>query len=89
MALGHTEFAIRNRGERNRTALQKRGPISLVCNVALNNVGSSFAQRTKQSVETVREELRANLIPGAIPVPSGICALIRAQNAGCAFMQGT
>jgi intracellular sulfur oxidation DsrE/DsrF family protein len=34
-------------------------------------------------------EARANLIPGAIVVPSGIYALIRAQNAGCAFMPGT
>jgi intracellular sulfur oxidation DsrE/DsrF family protein len=33
--------------------------------------------------------LKANLIPGAIIVPSGIFALIRAQNAGCAFMAGT
>ncbi len=34
-------------------------------------------------------ELDANLVSGAILVPSGIYALIRAQNAGCAFMQGT
>jgi intracellular sulfur oxidation DsrE/DsrF family protein len=28
-------------------------------------------------------------VPGAILVPSGIYALIRAQNAGCAYMQGS
>jgi hypothetical protein len=39
--------------------------------------------------DEVRAELRANLVPGAILVPSGIYALIRAQNAGCAFMPGT
>ncbi len=33
-------------------------------------------------------DARAQLIPGAIVVPSGIYALIRAQNAGCAYMQG-
>jgi intracellular sulfur oxidation DsrE/DsrF family protein len=70
-------------------SLQKRGMISLVCNIALGNVGTRFAERTKQDVETVRAELRANLVPGAILVPSGIYALIRAQNAGCAYMPGT
>lgn len=29
-----------------------------------------------------------SLIPGAILVPSGIYGLIRAQNAGCAYMPG-
>ncbi|MEP6495040.1 MAG: hypothetical protein ABJF01_20300 [bacterium] len=69
--------------------LHKRGMISLVCNVALGNVGRRLAERTKQKVEDVQTELRANLVPGAILVPSGIYALIRAQNAGCAFMPGT
>lgn len=69
--------------------LTKRGLISLVCNIAAGNVGHSIAERTKQDVETVQREVRANLISGAILVPSGIYALIRAQNAGCAYMQGT
>jgi intracellular sulfur oxidation DsrE/DsrF family protein len=69
--------------------LQQRGLISLVCNVSAGSIGYSLAERTKQDVETVRAEVRANLVPGAILVPSGIYALIRAQNAGCAYMQGT
>jgi hypothetical protein len=63
--------------------------ISLVCNVSLGNMGRRFADQTKGNVEEVQAELRANLVPGAIVVPSGIYALIRAQNAGCAFMLGT
>ena len=69
--------------------LHKRGMISLVCNIAANNVGYSLAQKSGRDVEEVRQEVKANLVPGAILVPSGIYALIRAQNAGCAFMQGT
>jgi intracellular sulfur oxidation DsrE/DsrF family protein len=69
--------------------LQKRGMISLVCNIAAMNVGYSLAQKSGRDVEEVRQEVRANLVPGAILVPSGIYALIRAQNAGCAYMQGT
>ena len=69
--------------------LQRRGLICLVCNIALNNVGAGFAERAKRDVEEVRAEIKANLVPGAIIVPSGIYGLIRAQNAGCAFMSGT
>lgn len=69
--------------------LQGRGLISLVCNVALGNSATQMARRYKRDPQAVKAEWRENLIPGAILVPSGIYALIRAQNAGCAFMPGT
>ena len=69
--------------------LQQRGLISLVCNVALGNWAAAMARRYQRDPDTVKAEARQNLIPGAILVPSGIYALIRAQNAGCAFMPGT
>jgi len=70
-------------------ALQRRGLISLVCNVAVGNWATQMARRYQRDPETVKAEARANLIPGAILVPSGIYALIRAQNAGCAYMPGS
>lgn len=70
-------------------ALQRRGMISLVCNVSIGSIGYQLAERTKRNVDEVRAELRNNLVPGAFLVPSGIYALIRAQNAGCAYMPGT
>jgi len=69
--------------------LQRRGLISLVCNVALSNFANATARKYQRDPEAVKAEWRENLIPGAILVPSGIYALIRAQNAGCAFMPGT
>jgi hypothetical protein len=69
--------------------LQQRGLISLVCNVALGNWANGMAQKHQRDPEAVKAEWRENLIPGAILVPSGIYALIRAQNAGCAYMPGT
>jgi hypothetical protein len=69
--------------------LQRRGLISLVCNVALSNLASRMARKLQRDPEVVKAEWRENLIPNAILVPSGIYALIRAQNAGCAFMPGT
>lgn len=69
--------------------LRSRGTILLLCNIAMNNWSSRHAEMTKRPVDEVKEEVRANLVPGAIVVPSGIFALIRAQNAGCAYMRGT
>jgi len=67
--------------------LRARGTIFLLCNIAMNNWSSRHADLVKRPLEEVREEVRANLIPGTIVVPSGIFAIIRAQNAGCAFMR--
>ena len=69
--------------------LKARGLISLVCNVALSNMAARMARKQQRDPEVVKGEWRENLVPGAILVPSGIYALIRAQNAGCAFMPGT
>lgn len=68
--------------------LRARGTIFLLCNIAMNNWSSRHAEMSSRSVDDVREEVRANLVPGTIVVPSGIFAIIRAQNAGCAFMRG-
>ena len=63
--------------------LHGRGMISLVCNVALGNVGRSLAEQFTLEAAEVQAMLRANLVPGAILVPSGIYALIRAQGRLC------
>ena len=69
--------------------LQGRGVISLVCSVAIGRWAARTAGRMHLDAAAVRADVQANLVPGAILVPSGIYALIRAQNAGCAYMPGT
>jgi hypothetical protein len=69
-------------------AMQSRGMITLVCNRALGWLGRQIAQREKLDPVAVQAEVRANVIPGGIRVPSGLYAVIRAQNAGCAFLRG-
>jgi intracellular sulfur oxidation DsrE/DsrF family protein len=68
--------------------LRERGVISLVCNIAIGKWSEHAASRLRLDAHKVRADVAANLIPGAIVVPSGIFALIRAQNAGCAYMPG-
>jgi hypothetical protein len=70
-------------------ALHARGAIFLVCNRASMNWAASAAERTKHDVEQVRGEVRNGLVPGATLMPTGVFALVRAQNAGCAYMRGS
>jgi intracellular sulfur oxidation DsrE/DsrF family protein len=69
-------------------SLQKRGVILIVCNIAANNWARGMADKTKRNVDDVKREVFANLVPGTIVMPSGVFAIMRAQNAGCAFMRG-
>jgi hypothetical protein len=69
--------------------LHARGAIFLVCNRASMNWATSAAERMKLDVEAVKNDVRNNLVPGAILMPTGVFALVRAQNAGCAYMRGS
>lgn len=70
-------------------SLRERGAIFLVCNRASMNWAASAAERTHTDVEKVRGEVRNGLVPGAVLMPTGVFALVRAQNAGCAYMRGS
>ena len=70
-------------------ALQQRNTIPLVCNIALGFYARKLAAKVGAQPQDVATELRANLLPGAILVPSGIFALTRAQHAGAVYMLGT
>jgi len=72
--------------EESIEALSQRGVVLLACNMALMGRASTLAQKTKAPVDTVRDELRANLVPGVILQPNGIYAVVRAQEMGCALV---
>lgn len=65
--------------------LMARGLIVLVCNRAAMHFASNVAEKLNRPVEDVQNELRNGLVPGAVLMPDGIFALVRAQNAGCAL----
>ena len=64
-----------------------RGLTVLVCNRATMNTARGAAERAKRDVAQVQTEFRNGLVPGALLMPDGIFALVRAQNAGCALMR--
>ncbi len=66
--------------------LQARGAIMIVCDFALGHMSARLAKAVGSTTEAVHDDLRANLLPGAFLVPSGIFGAAQAQNAGCAFI---
>lgn len=82
---GEPDWAVGSRLD----ALHARGAVFLVCNRASMNWAAGAAQKAGRDVEQVRAEVRSNLVPGAILMPTGVFALVRAQNAGCAYMKGS
>jgi hypothetical protein len=87
-------YAVRPNDSPNQASnrierLMARGAIVLVCNNATTNIARSMARTTGKDVETVVADFRQHLVPGAILLPSGVFAMICAQNAGCAFMRAS
>ena len=70
-------------------ALNTRGAILVGCGLAAKFMAGGIARKTKQSVDDVSAELRAHLIPGLVLAPSGIFAVMRAQEAGCTYVRTT
>jgi intracellular sulfur oxidation DsrE/DsrF family protein len=80
--------AKRNPWAHELDTLRARGAIFLVCNRASMNWANGTAERMKLDIEEVKNDVRNNLVPGAILMPTGVFALVRAQNSGCAYMRG-
>ena len=67
-------------------SLYNRGVIFLGCNNAAMGWGAILARKAGTNVKDVQAELKANLIPGMTLLPTGIFAVVRAQNVGCSYM---
>ncbi len=61
----------------------QNGHVLLACDLATRGMSSILAKKVKGEQHAVYEELKANLVTGAILQPSGIYAVHRAQEAGC------
>ena len=71
------------------SSLSSRGAVLLACNRALMHLATTEATKRKQDLEKTKAEFRAAVLPGVILQPSGIYAVTRAQEAGCAFIKST
>jgi hypothetical protein len=69
--------------------LGAHGNVLLACDLAMRGYSSIVAQRSKTEQRAVYEEFKANVVPGVILQPTGVYAVLRAQEAGCAFFKST
>ena len=65
--------------------LQKDGVMFCVCDMAMTVYGAAIAQQTSAKPEDVKKEFVDGLLPGVQIVPSGVWAVGRAQEHGCAY----
>ena len=66
--------------------LQANGVMFCVCNAALTVYSAAVAGGMGLKAEDVKKEWEAGLFPGIQIVPSGVWALGRAQEKGCAYI---
>lgn len=65
--------------------LQERGAMFCVCDMALTVYSSFTAKALNQNPEEVKKDWVSGLLPGIQVVPSGVWAISRAQEKGCAY----
>ncbi|HEY9363752.1 MAG TPA: twin-arginine translocation signal domain-containing protein [Chitinophagaceae bacterium] len=65
--------------------LQQDGVMFCVCDMAMNVYSAVAAQQTSQDAAAVKKEWITALLPGIQVVPSGVWAVGRAQEHGCAY----
>ena len=70
-------------------SLSNRGVIFVGCDLATRGFSYRIAAKTKQAQSAVYEEIRQNLVPGAILMPTGVFGMLLAQEAGCSVHRAT
>jgi hypothetical protein len=70
-------------------SLSARGVIFVGCDLATRGFSSRAAAAAKLTPQQVYDDIRANLVPGATLMPTGVFATLMAQDAGCSLMRST
>ena len=86
-ALGDgSRFGLRIRYSREQETLETAGGIALACNLAFGDVVEKFMKEDKLDAAAARQRATEHLVPGVILQPSGVFAVLRAQEAGCRYI---
>jgi hypothetical protein len=73
----------------NAPAFLADGGIILACGLALQQIVGQFAKADKLSHEDAEKKARENMLPGVILQPSGVFAVLSAQEAGCSYIMAS
>lgn len=67
----------------------KRGTVVLACNLALRDCVDLIEKKDGITAEAARAKAIRLMVPGVILQPSGVFAVIRAQEAGCHYVRAS
>ena len=73
----------------NLESFMTQGGSVLACNLAFRQVVSQFARGDKLKRDAAEARAKEHLIPGIVLQPSGIFAVLRAQESGCAYIMAS
>jgi intracellular sulfur oxidation DsrE/DsrF family protein len=65
--------------------LQESGAMFCVCNMAITVFSAAIAQASNTDAGEVKNDFLSGVLPGVQVVPSGVWAVGRAQEHGCAY----
>ena len=71
----------------NLDGLFATGGLALACDLALGSLISIVAKEDKLERPEARARVVESIYPGVILQPSGVFAVIRAQEAGCQYIR--
>ena len=66
-----------------------RGGIALACDLALRDMIELVRTKDGVSAEEARKQATAMLVPGVLLQPSGVFAVVRAQEAGATYVRAS
>jgi intracellular sulfur oxidation DsrE/DsrF family protein len=66
--------------------LQASGVLFCVCSAAITVFSNTVAKNLNKNAEEITKDWMSGLLPGIQPVPSGVWALGRVQEKGCAYV---
>ncbi|MEP6835043.1 MAG: hypothetical protein ABJB74_16775 [Gemmatimonas sp.] len=72
--------------EYNLSTFMETGGIVLACNMAFSSVVANYQKADKSTRPDAVKAAKAHIIPGIILQPSGIFAVLRAQEIGCNYV---
>lgn len=73
----------------NLTGLMNSGGVVLGCRVAFGEVVAAVKKQEKLDKDAALEKAKSYLVPGVILQPSGVFAVLRAQEAGCSYIKAS
>ena len=66
-----------------------QGGVILACRLAFGDVIRAFMKADKVAKDEAETRARAHLVPGILLQPSGVFAVLRAQEAGCSYIKAS